>query len=308
MIVRNMITRRELLALFGGAVAHAAANPVPGAYRVWQQRYRANAAILFCGIQIFSKSDVGGGFAVVEELRSGEFSQIALQFAGGSWPEKAHGVNRLGFIQETVSEKANGEPVDARYFGFMTSSAEKNFDQAKQSFTASGEKPVPYTATQGAARGGRLPSTIYSMFFPNSMTWADCPRLIHEVRAAVDNSSGAPLDAVRYKTPNTFLNSVRQALLNPAVKTEGSLVYNGKLYTLETEKQTEDSRLMRLSGTLRETATGQKSTFRLCWEPDSGSFLPTRIEYRAKPFLKLVFEKDSSAQQPQTLMFLKENA
>ena len=62
---------------------------------------------------------------------AGESAQIALQFAGGSWPQKAHGVNRLGFIQETVTEKSNGEPVDARYFGFMTSSAEKNFDQAK---------------------------------------------------------------------------------------------------------------------------------------------------------------------------------
>jgi hypothetical protein len=100
---------------------------------------------------------------------------------------------------------------------------------------------------------------------------------------------------------------VRQALLNPAVKTEGSLVYNGKLFTLETEKQP-DAGLTRLNGTLHETATGQKSTFRLWYEKDSESFLPVKIEYRAKSFLKLIFEKDSTAQQPPTTLFLKENA
>jgi hypothetical protein len=250
---------------------------------------------------------VGGGYAVVEEIRSGENTQVALQFAGGSWPDKAHGVNRLGFIQETVTEKSTGEPVDARYFGFMTSSAEKSFDQAKQSFSETGTKPVPYTATRGAARSGQFPSTIYRMFLPNSLTWSDCPRLIHDIRATVDRTDGVPQEPVRYQSPNTFLNSVRQALLNPAAKTEGSLVYNGKLFTLETEKQA-DGALTRLSGTLHETATDQKSTFRLWYEKDSESYLPVRIEYRAKSFLKLVFEKDPSAKQPQTTLFLKENA
>ena len=244
---------------------------------------------------------------MVEELRSAGATSVALQFAGGSWPQKAHGVNRLGFIQENVTENSSREPLEARYFGFMTSSAEKNFDQAKQSFSEGGSDRVPYTATQGVAKSGQFPSTIYRMMLPSSLTWADCPRLIHDMRATVDTASGTPQHPVAYRSPNTFLNSVRQALLNPAIKTEGSLVYNSKLYTLETEKQT-DAGLMRLSGTLHESATGQKSTFRLWYEKDSDSFLPVRIEYRAKSFLKLVFEKDSTAQQPATTMFLKENA
>ena len=302
-----MINRRELLALFGGALAQAASIPNPGAYRVWQQRYRANAVILFCGVPIFSKSGVGGGYAVVEELRSAATTSVALQFAGGSWPQKAHGVNRLGFIQENIAENSSGEPVEARYFGFMTSSAEKNFDQAKQSFSDGGSDRIPYTATQGIAKGGQFPSTIYRMLLPNSLTWADCPRLIHDMRSTVDTASGTAQPTVAFRSPNTFLNSVRQALLNPANKTEGSLVYNSKLYTLETEKQT-DAGMMRLNGTLHESATGQKSAFHLWYEKDSDSFLPVRIEYRAKSFLKLVFEKDPTAQQPAATMFLKENA
>jgi hypothetical protein len=302
-----MINRRELLALLTGAFAQAATNPSPSAYRVWQQRYRANAVILFCGVQIFSRSGVGGGYAVVEELHSGGNTQVALQFAGGSWPDKAHGVNRLGFIQENVTEKSNGEPIDARYFGFMTSSAEKNFDQARQSFIETGSKPVPYTAIQGASRGGRFPSTLYRMFLPNSLSWADCPNLIRDIRATIDTSSGTPQPPVAYRSPNTFLNSVRQALLNTGLKTEGSLVYNGKLFTLETEKQP-DAGLTRLNGALHEIATGQRSTFRLWYEKDSDSYLPVRIEYRAKSFLKLIFEKDPTAQQPPTTLFLKEGA
>jgi hypothetical protein len=302
-----MINRRELMSVLAGAFAQAATNLNPGAYRVWQQRYRANAVILFCGVPIFSKAGVGGGYAVVEEIRSVGNVQVALQFAGGSWPDKAHGVNRLGFIQETVTEKSSGEPVDARYFGFMTSSAEKNFDQAKQSFTESGSKPLAYTATQGAARGGQFPSTIYRMFLPSSLGWADCPKLIHDIRSTIDNSNGSPQEPVVYRSPNTFLNSVRQALLNPAEKTKGSLVYNGKLFTLATEKQS-DGALIGLSGLLQETATGRKSTFRLWYGRDPDAYLPVRIEYRAKPFLKLIFEKDATSQQPATTMFLKENA
>jgi hypothetical protein len=246
---------------------------------------------------------------VVEELRRGEVTEVALQFAGGSWPQKAHGVNRLGFIQETVTEKSGGEPLDARYFGFMTSSAEKSLDQAKQSFAESGPKPVPYTATRGAAKSGKFPSLIYRMMLPSSMTWADCPTLIREVRQAVDRMEGTAQESVNSKSPKTFLNSLKQALLNPAEKTEGSLVYNGKLFTLTTEKQPEANQITRLSGTLHETGTGQRSQFRLWYEKEGASFLPVRIEYRAKPFLKLVFEYDPSAQQPQTTMFLnKESA
>jgi hypothetical protein len=116
-------------------------------------------------------------------------------------------------------------------------------------------EPAAYTATQGAARGGQFPSTIYRMLLPNSLGWGDCPKLVRDIRATIDSSNGTPQEPVTYKSPNTFLNSVRQALLNAAEKTEGSLVYNGKLFTLTTEKQV-DGALMRLSGTLHETATG----------------------------------------------------
>jgi hypothetical protein len=274
--------------------AGSAATTMPGAGRVWHRHYRAQAVVLFCGVPIFSKSGVGGGYAVAEEAVRGEFTEVSLQFAGGSWPDKAHGVNRLGFIQETILEKPGGEPVEAQYFGFMTSSGEKNFEQAKQSLTESGAKPVPYTATQGTARDGKFLSTIYRMFFPPSRTWADCPALIHDVRANLEHSEAKALDSVQCPAANTFLNTLRHALLNPALKTEASLVYNGKLYDLQTEKQDEPNGNVRLSGTLQEKGTSQKTPFRLWHEKDSANFLPVRIEYRAKSFLKLVFDKENA--------------
>jgi hypothetical protein len=145
------------------------------------------------------------------------------------------------------------------------------------------------------------------MFLPNSITWAHCPQLIKDIRNTVATTTGTPMEAVASQNPNTFLNSVRQALLNPAPKTEGSLVYNGKAFTLETEKQPEGG-LIRLTGTLHETANGQKTTFRLWYEKDSENYIPVKIEYRAKSFLRLIFEKDTTIQEPPTTMFLKENA
>jgi hypothetical protein len=292
----NPISRRGILILLLPAVLRragwAAREPAISRDRVLERRYRAQAYISFCGVTIFSRNDVGGGYARVEETAQSGLTTVELQFAAGSSPAKAHGVNRLGFIQETVVEKPSGEPVDAQYFGFMTSSTEKNFEQARKSFVETDAKPVPYTATLGAAKSGQFGSTLFRMYFSPSLTFLDRAQLVQQVRANIQGGAGTPQEPVAYsggEPPNTFLNSMRQAILNPEERTESALVYNGKRYQLQTEKQPESNGSVRLSGTLREQASGQRSTFRL-WFEKGESYIPTRIEYKAKSFLKLVFE------------------
>jgi hypothetical protein len=77
-----------------------------------EKRYRIDATIVVFGIPVYTRTGVGGGFARVEE-RDGE---RRLQFAAGSWPAQARGLNRLGFVEERASETGSS------YFGFMTAS------------------------------------------------------------------------------------------------------------------------------------------------------------------------------------------
>ena len=219
---------------------------VPGLGRppvTYQRYYQAQAQILFCGMTIFSKKDVGGGYAVAEEIvREGQ-TDIALQFAGGSWPVKAHGVNKLGYIQETVTERASGEPVRAEYFAFMTSAPEKNFEQAKRGFLEKGEKPVPFNAAGGLASGGTWNFRVSHLLLSSSWTFSQFGELDREVRRAVAGDRHSVRSQAR-SGANTFLNSLRRALRSSAETTEHSLVYNGKAYEMRCTKQT-DGALMR---------------------------------------------------------------
>ena len=260
--------------------------------RTLRRNYRANAYILFCGMTMFSRQDVGAGYAVAEESVEGDITTIALQFAGGSRPEKARGINRLGFIQEVVVEKSSGDPLDAAYFGFMTSSTEKSFEQAKKSLDEQAGSIASYTATQGWADGGRFSCSLYHLSLPSRLTFSNCAQLIEHVRASV--AAGDPpsekRDIETTGIPKTFLNSIREALLSRAIRTECELIYNGKQYYMTTTKNL-DGINMRLNGTLQERGTDRRTPFQLWFERDGKSFLPVRIEHRARPFLKLVFEE-----------------
>lgn len=75
-----------------------------------------------------------------------------IKFVSGSTPERAHGLNRLGLIQEVV-RKREGEKPESEYFGFMTASGEESFAQAKAALEASGKDKMSYVVAEGSARG-----------------------------------------------------------------------------------------------------------------------------------------------------------
>lgn len=69
-------------------------------------------------------------------------------------------------------------------------------------------------------------------------------------------------------------------------------VYQGKLYELRCRKKAEDGRPIKLSGTIEQTASREKTTFRIWFRPQEGGAPPVRIEFQARSFLRLVFEHD----------------
>ena len=303
------IARREILGLALGAGFLARLNAMPAAFH---RCYRAHATITLLSVPVVSKADVGSGYILIEE-GCAPLNKTAIQFGAGSWPESAHGLNRLGFIREEVTEKSSGEPAECAYFAFMTTSQEKNLDQARRTMEGS-EETIPYAAAEGLGRNGRFVSRLSHIDVSSRLTWRDCAQLIEMVRDSVANEA-APQRFAKMLRPNesapaTFLYAVRKAILDPAPSTTGSLVYNGKDFVLRTVKEPDNAacahfaeknilsggaRVMRLDAKLRERIHGQETTFRVWFEAGAEHLPPLRFEYQAKSFLRLTFEFDPGA-------------
>jgi hypothetical protein len=277
-------------------------------------RYVANATITLFSIPLVSKSSVGSGYAVVEEAGN----TLAIQFGAGSWPASARGLNRLGFIQEAVTEERPGYPAECAWLAFMTTSQEKNLDQAKKAVDNSGGM-VPYSASQGCGRNGNFASRVERLEFPGRYTWRDVTQLVGRAREAMAAGMGEKHDVTAHGTahgtaqPATFLYVVRRAMLDASARTTACLVFNSKQFQLDTQKEEDaeagahfsskqlvrpSGNVMRMSAVLTEKRTGERTPFRVWYEAGAEQKLPLRFEYQAKSFLRLTFEADAKAETP----------
>ncbi len=165
-----------------------------------QRRYRASAHISLFSIPVLSRSGVGSGFAVMEDASSPAGKTVAIQFGAGSFPDNARGLNRLGFIQEVVRESSAGEVQACAYLAFMTSSQEKNLEQAKAALEQPGSQ-IAYVAAEGKGRDGLFSSRIERLSFPSQTTWRDYPTLLAKVRAAL--ASNQPAESTSKQLANS---------------------------------------------------------------------------------------------------------
>src|SRR5262245_39295058 len=118
-------SRRELLgtlfcASFPGAarLTHASELPPPWLH---SRRYRVDATVLRLSAPILTRSGVGGAYLAARNRSGQERTTRVLEFAAGSWPERAHGIHRMGLFHE-MQEHRSGAPARASFFGFMTAS------------------------------------------------------------------------------------------------------------------------------------------------------------------------------------------
>jgi hypothetical protein len=286
--------------------------------RLWggsraERRYRADARIVFVGLTLYSRSGVGGAHVSVSEDPAGQTNRVKIQFAAGSLPERAAGLNRFGFIEEVVEER-DSRAESAEYLGLMSTSPEKDLDQAKQSLQAA-NATSPLSAICGSAGGGRFNARLYRTTYPASLGWRDCPALAEKMRALLSRSdlSGAVVRQGRAEEARTFLYAVRQALLSPHSKRVVPFLYNGTTYMLETRREADarmgrrflENRLVsapehviQLRGTLNNIESRSKSEFRLWYESGIDPLLPVRFEYRPRSFLHLAFEYDPTVAEP----------
>ncbi len=330
-------TRRSLLRLLAGAatlklpsvspatvfqVDRLLARPAAAESDFSERRYRADAVITLLGLPIYSRAGVGGGTASLRIGRAGDMRLVSIEFSAGSFPDRARGLNRLGFIREVAVERGAGT-AEAAYFGFMTSSPEENLDQAKSALKSGGEGLIPYTAIDGYAGGAVARARIARFHFPSRYSWSDCAELLGQVRKGFEGGRPEPRD-VPLASPgagaHTFLHAVLRALTAAAARSETPYVYNARQYRLETEKSPDErakrefvsrrlcssaAAVVRLRGLITEAASGRRTSFRIWVEETSGCLLPLRIEFQPRSFLRLAFEAEPG---PQTHLARKEDS
>jgi hypothetical protein len=274
------------------------------------RKYTVGSTVLLFSIPIVSRACVGSGYAVVEQAAR----TVSLQFGAGSYPESARGLNRLGYIQEAVVEGGPGRAEECAWFAFMTTSKEAGIEQAKKALEKSGPT-IPYSASQGYGREGRFRSSVDRLEFSSGYAWRDLDRLVETARSTMNalQGAGSATGQAGSGTSATFLYLLRQAILDSRPQTSASLIFNGKQFRLETKKGSDPAAtghfiekklveaggsVTRIDAMITETATGNRTPFRVWFDTRAGRSLPLRFEYQAKSFLRLTFEADAEASVP----------
>ena len=294
------------LCLLFAPVLLPAAEPRPVAQERW---YRADADVTLLGITIFSRGNVGGGFARIAETSAVPDPSIRLLFVSGSLPERAHGLNRMGYIEESVNL---GERGRAEYLGFMTASGEESLADAKKALHGPAGGEVVFVASRGQIDQTSAHSTVRHLPLPSSARWTDAPRL----RETVETELARPGVGEGYaglshdQHPGTFLYTVLNMVRSPARVTDASFVHNGKLFRLHAVKRPDTragaqfaaarlistpSDAIEMAGLIRNAKTGAETAFRVWFDRTSPNSLPLRFEFQPRSYLKLVFEAQTGA-------------
>lgn len=227
-----------------------------------------------------------------EEAVSGSTRTTALQFSGGSWPDRLRGFNRFGMTQEAVRSE-DSVVAESAYLCFITSSADKNFDQARKAFEQQSSS-LPIAVAHGTISRSGYASALDWLTTSSRYTWCDCPRLILEIRERISPAIKAD---VHGGVSQPFLHAVRSAMLSGAESQQTDFVHNARLYRLRT-RLTAGRELNQLTGWIAEQGSSHETEFRLWFGPRDVSALPVRIEFRPRSFLHLVFEHDPAARGP----------
>jgi hypothetical protein len=264
-------------------------TPLPT--RTTSRTYRADAVILFLGINIFRRAGVGGGRASMEEAGEGEGLRRTLFFAAGSDPKRAHGLNRLGSMREVVAGP-EAAPLEATYFGVLSASPEESLEHARKSVDSSPSGRGNFAAASGRNTAGHSASAITHFEYAASALWSD-GGLIEQAQATFHPGvkwretfwPNAPKQA-----PPTFLFQLSALLKQRARRARVRYVYNEREYLMELEAQPVRERLRPFRGKVRNLRTGTETPFRLWLEEASASIIPVRFEVQPRPFLRLTFE------------------
>jgi hypothetical protein len=301
------ITRRLLIGLLAEAGRRLfAAVATDGAPQPDTRHYRVDATILLFGLPIFTRAGVGKGHARRVVTLMSDRSVHELEFAAGSLPDRAHGLNRLGMIRETVAEADTGI-LEASYFGFMTASKEESLGEARRALASSPAESM-FVAIEGQSRPGEAHSRRARFYSDARTPWTELEREAEAAFRDPAQSSGEShlSSGSSGAAAPTFLFALSRAISSSAPHLKQTYVYSGSQFELATSKKPDPhtgrrfaekgmasraESVIEVSGTIRNLRTGDRIPFRIWTDGDRRS-VPLRIEYQPRGFLQLALEAE----------------
>ncbi len=270
-----------------------------------ERRYRADAEVLILSIPILHRQGVGGGSALWREWRESAGLMRRLEFTGYSNPERAAGLNRLGFVRET-SCRRESDVHESSYFGVMTASPEDSAEEAHKALGSTATEAM-YTAIEGRMAEGQVETASAHFTGPARLSPSRRSELIVRAEQAL---ATAPRKPPEFRVDGAmrlpFLHVLAEALRHPE-RGQSEYVYAGRLYQLWV-RHAPDTRatvyfqkrgmlragagVARVDGKVMRAAGGKETEFRLWFEEGAAQPVPLRIDFRAKAYLRLVFEAE----------------
>lgn len=302
-VSRRSLLRSWLVSLLGKRSAASTAagfDPVSFALRgylpaaVYQRRYRMDAAILLLGAPLFTRQAAGGGYASVEISRDESASAVALQFAAGSTPARAHGLNRFGILREAVVQHGAeaGGATELSFAGMMTRSREESFEQGRKAL-ASAASVAECVVARGKTSGATMQSWIDTVAAAADCHWTNLGAALCQ---ALQQEPRTPPREIVPGSTTTFLNAMRDAALCQEAAVRRQFIHAGKQYWLETRRSPEHP--SELAGAIHDLNGARCAEFRTIYAAEDESGIPIRIEYRPRSFLRLTFEAEPEATLP----------
>jgi hypothetical protein len=264
-----------------------------------ERHYRADAQVLFLGMQLLRREGVGGGSVVWREYGDAGSSRL-LEFSGFSSPERAAGLNRVGFIREMARGSDRG--VECLYFGVMTASPEESAEDARKALH-SNAKEQTYSVIDGRIGGGEIETASTHFTAPAGMSGERQAELLDRARQALASVGRTASSEIPYDNSRSFLQTLAELLMRPDGE-QGRYIYSGRAYVLRLTRSADpkaavyfqergliagSTTVLRVSGRVRRELGGKETDFRL-WVPAAGRPVPLRIEYQPKSYLRLTFE------------------
>jgi len=308
------MTRRAWASLAGAALLAAARQTARAAGLTWdtpvrggvgyERRYRVDAQVVLFSVPLLRRAGVGAATAAWHEASEGDGTTRFLEFAAYSLPDRAAGLNRLGFIQERIRLGQAGM-AEAIYFGLMTASAEESAEEARHALHSTASQSA-FTAVDARIQSHSMETVTAHFTAPSALSLGHRTQLEQMARqalaAAPRQAVDLPLDGV---PPPPFLDALADLLRQPNGG-EGRYVYNSRLYRLRLRrapdaKAGEYFRARRLAsgaviavtGALQRASNGKRIDFRLWVEEAATHPVPLRIEYQPKSYLRLAFEAET---------------
>jgi hypothetical protein len=252
--------------------------------------YRADAVVQVLGLRVFSRENVGGGEARLERAPG----RLSLRFAAGSNPDRAKGLNRIGYVEEQTATGEDGTARSSTY-GFITETREQTFEESRRALNYANAEAATYTVLEARGHGARVDARVFRVETEARLSWPGW----REVLAAVSTAQPASeprQTSVEFpwgRTATSFLGAVHEAMQAGAGQGQRPYVYNGQLYSL-TWRSTASEGMVRMDALIRNRRTGAQTPFQLWFDGNNADPLPCRIEYQPRGFLRLTFVQTES--------------